>query len=164
MKTYTDWPSKEAFYTNRKVFGGQRASIERLSPSPTRPQNDPIADEVELNRVVERAQSSMRATRGQGTDEFADPVASIERRKYAYMKRGAGMGQNFMRRAPTTAGAFTRQDRIVKHLKQADRREDLANIQKVLHRNTYLRQNLEAAALIKADRSNKIPRKADCDK
>jgi hypothetical protein len=92
MKTYSEWPSKEAFYSNRKVFGDQRSSIDRLSPSPTRALNDPIADEVEHNRVVERAQSSMRATRAQGTVEFADPQDSIERRKYAYMKRGAGMG------------------------------------------------------------------------
>lgn len=64
-----------------------------------------------------------------------------------------------MRKAPTTAGAFTRQDRIVKHVKQADRREDLAQIQKVLHQNTYLRQNLEARARVMEDRSNKIPKK-----
>ena len=67
-----------------------------------------------------------------------------------------------MRKAPTTAGAFTRQDRIVKHVKQADRREDLAYIQKVLHQNTYLRQNLAASAKRTEDRSNKIPRKNDC--
>ena len=92
MKTYSDWPSKEAFFTNRKVFGNQRDSVERLSPSPTKALKDPIADEVEFNRVVERAQSSMRATRGHGTVDLADPLGSIERRKYAYMRRGAGMG------------------------------------------------------------------------
>lgn len=69
-----------------------------------------------------------------------------------------------MRKAPTTAGSFTRQDRIVKHQKQPDRREELANIQKVLQQNTYLRQNLAAIAARREDRSNKIPRAADPEK
>lgn len=86
MRTYNNWPSRDAIFKNHENYLKQRASVKRLSPnnalhktesmffSPMRQSSfykdmditqlvhDPIAVAVERNREKERSMSSLKAT------------------------------------------------------------------------------------------------------
>jgi len=87
MKSYNNWPSKDAIFKNQENYRKQRASVKRLSPtnalhktesrffSPPRNTSyykdmditelvcDPISIAVEMNREKERSITGLKATK-----------------------------------------------------------------------------------------------------
>ena len=64
MRTYDNWPSTQTVKENKKLFVEQKEQIGRLMPTGTTCSPDPIAKEVERYRMVKRAGSTVKATKG----------------------------------------------------------------------------------------------------
>lgn len=61
LKTYNNWPSKEAVILNRKIFDTQKCSVDRLSPRNSKI-SDPVSLLVDRNRLRERANSTLKSS------------------------------------------------------------------------------------------------------
>jgi hypothetical protein len=61
LKTYNNWPSKEAVILNRKIFESQKCSVDKLSPR-NKVVRDPISLQVDRNRLRERANSTLKSS------------------------------------------------------------------------------------------------------
>lgn len=62
MRTYNNWPSREAVMLGKKLYETQRASVDRLSPRKLDYVTDPVSALVDKNRAVNRARSTLKTT------------------------------------------------------------------------------------------------------
>jgi len=123
LKDYTNWPSKEAIVNNILNFRTAKKCVDRLSPrlsemsttgsffnrrkgsyfkaneGAPRLMPDPIAVAVDMNRLKDRAKSTLRATPTQlqveGNEQYYRSL---------FLHKGDGMGQNFFKTSPRSIG------------------------------------------------------------